>query len=117
MVQTIERLGLAENTLIFFFSDNGANKNGNNGPLRGAKGSNWEGGHRVPCVARWTNQIAAGTICDDLTISLDIMPTLLAAAGVASPEDHKLDGINLLPLMLDENQGYIHYRKGSARAV
>ncbi|MDA1054877.1 MAG: sulfatase-like hydrolase/transferase [Planctomycetota bacterium] len=104
VVETIERLGLAENTLVLFFSDNGANKNGDNGPLRGAKGSNWEGGHRVPCIARWTNRITPGTFRDDLTISLDVMPTLLAAAGVAIPDNHKLDGVNLLPVMLDKER-------------
>jgi arylsulfatase A-like enzyme len=102
VVETIERLGLAENTLILFFSDNGANNNGDNGPLRGAKGSNWEGGHRVPCIARWTSKIKPGGVRDDLTISLDVMPTLLAAAGVVAPDNRKLDGVNLLPVMLDE---------------
>ena len=104
VVETVERLGLAENTLILFFSDNGANKNGHNGPLRGAKGSNWEGGHRVPCIARWTGKITPGKVRDDLTITLDVMPTLLAAAGVAIPEDHQLDGVDLLPVMLDDRQ-------------
>lgn len=102
VVDTIERLGLAENTLILFFSDNGANNNGDNGPLRGAKGSDWEGGHRVPCIARWTNKIAPGVLRDDLTISLDVMPTLLAAANVSLPEKHKLDGVSLLPVMLEK---------------
>ncbi|MBC8351555.1 MAG: sulfatase-like hydrolase/transferase [Planctomycetes bacterium] len=101
VVDAVQRLGLAENTLILFFSDNGANKNGDNGPLRGAKGSNWEGGHRVPCIARWTNKIAPGAVCDDLAISLDVMPTLLAAAEVTTPDAHKLDGVNLLPVMAD----------------
>jgi arylsulfatase A-like enzyme len=100
VVDTVERLGLADNTLILFFSDNGANKNGNNGALRGAKGSNWEGGHRVPCIAYWPGKIAKASSCDELTISLDVMPTILAAAGVAKP-DRNLDGIDLLPVMLE----------------
>ena len=104
VVEAIERLGLAENTLIFFFSDNGANKNGNNGTLRGAKGSNWEGGHRVPCIARWTNKITPGSVRDDLAISLDVMPTLLAAAGVSVPANHMLDGVNLLTVMLGDQK-------------
>lgn len=102
VVDTVERLGLAENTLIMFFSDNGANKNGSNGPLRGAKGSNWEGGHRVPCIASWRGKISPSTRCDELTISLDVMPTVLAAAGVSAPNDHKLDGLDLLPLITQD---------------
>lgn len=101
VVDTLEKLGLTQNTLILFFSDNGANKNGDNGRLRGAKGSHWEGGHRVPCIASWPGTIAGGGVCDELTISLDVMPTLLAAAGIASPQDRKLDGVDLLPVMLD----------------
>jgi arylsulfatase A len=95
----LKKQGLAENTLVLFFSDNGANKNGNNGSLRGSKGSNWEGGHRVPCIARWPGRIKAGSKNDDLAISLDVMPTLLDAAGVAVPKGHKLDGVSLLPTL------------------
>jgi len=101
VVDTLERLDLADNTLILFFSDNGANKNGNNGALRGAKGSNWEGGHRVPCLANWAGKISAGSVCDELTISLDVMPTVLSAAGVAVAQDRKLDGVDWLPILLD----------------
>ena len=100
VVRAVQRLGLANRTFILFCSDNGANKNGSNGPLRGNKGSNWEGGHRVPCVAWWPGKIAPGQVCHDLTITLDIMPTLLAAAGVPSPDTHQLDGLNLLPRLL-----------------
>ena len=104
VVDTLERLGLAKNTLILFFSDNGANKNGNNGPLRGAKGSNWEGGHRVPCIAYWPGKIATGGRRDQLAISLDVMPTILSAAGVKVPPDRKLDGVDLLPVLLDDQK-------------
>lgn len=96
----LQKHGLEENTLVLFFSDNGANKNGNNGPLRGSKGSNWEGGHRVPCIAHWPGKIKAGSKNSDLTISLDVMPTLLDAARVARPKDRKLDGASLLPTLL-----------------
>jgi arylsulfatase A len=95
----LKKHNLDENTLVLFFSDNGANKNGNNGPLRGSKGSNWEGGHRVPCIARWPGRIKAGSKNDDLAITLDVMPTLLDAAGVAVPKGHKLDGTSLLPTL------------------
>jgi arylsulfatase A-like enzyme len=101
VVATVDRLGLAENTLIFFFSDNGANQQGSNGPLRGYKGSNWEGGHRVPAIARWPGHVPAGVVSHELTISIDLMPTMLALAGATLPDGHKLDGVNLLPVLLE----------------
>ena len=77
VLDLLDERGLADNTLIFLLSDNGAvGRYGDNGPLRGAKGSNWEGGHRVPAICRWPARIPAG-VSDELTISLDVMPTLL----------------------------------------
>ena len=96
----LRKHSLEKNTLVLFFSDNGANRNGNNGPLRGSKGSNWEGGHRVPCIAHWAGKIKSRSNNDDLTISLDVMPTLLDAANVAVQKGRKLDGISLLPTLL-----------------
>jgi len=101
VMATVKRLGLEENTLIFFFSDNGANSRGSNGPLRGFKGSNWEGGHREPAIAWWPGRIKAGSLSDELAISLDLMPTMLALAGVEVPEGHRLDGVSLLPVLLE----------------
>ena len=101
VVATVDRLGLAENTLIFFCSDNGANQRGSNRPLRGFKGSNWEGGHRVPAVARWSGHVPAGTVSNELAISIDLMPTTLALAGASLPEGHNLDGVSLLPVLLE----------------
>ncbi|MEZ6120313.1 MAG: sulfatase-like hydrolase/transferase [Pirellulaceae bacterium] len=100
--ETLHQLELTDNTFVIFLSDNGATKNGSNGPLRGFKGSNWEGGHRVPCMAAWPNQISAGQVCESLSISLDIMPTILAAAGIQPPAARPLDGINLLPVWQDQ---------------
>ena len=101
VVATLKRLGLSENTLVLFISDNGANNRGSNGPLRGFKGSNWEGGHRVPCIASWPGKIAAGSKTDQLSISLDLMPTLLEAAGLSAPQGRPLDGKSLLPVLLE----------------
>ena len=98
---TVKRLELAEKTLIFFFSDNGANRNGVNSPLRGFKGSNWEGGHREPAVAWWPGHVKAGSVTDQLAISLDLMPTMLALAGASVPDGHKLDGLSLVPVLLE----------------
>ena len=99
LLDVVRRLGLAERTLVFFFSDNGANQKGSNGPLRGFKGSNWEGGHREPAIAWWPGKIRPGTTTDQLAISLDIMPTMLELAGAALPEGHKLDGVSLAPVL------------------
>lgn len=95
----LQRSGIDKKTLVLFFSDNGANARGNNGGLRGHKGQVWEGGHRVPFIARWPGRIPKGGESDELAITLDIMPTLLAAADISPPEDRPLDGVNLLPLL------------------
>ncbi len=100
VVATIDRLGLAEETLVFFFSDNGGTPNGTNGPLRGFKGQVWEGGHRVPAIARWCGRIEPGSTCDEPAITLDIMPTMLDLARAKLPDGHKLDGTSLAPAIL-----------------
>ncbi len=101
VLAVLERFELADNTLVFFFSDNGANPRGSNAPLRGFKGSNWEGGHREPAIARWPGRIKPGTVCAELCITLDVMPTMLALAGASVPEGHKLDGVNLADVLRD----------------
>jgi len=98
VVETLKRLDLEQRTFVFFFSDNGP-AGGSAGPLRGRKGHNWEGGHRVPAVAWWPGRIEPGTVCDELGISLDLLPTMLAIAGVSAPDGHPLDGVNLLPTL------------------
>jgi len=100
--QVVERLqhhGLTENTLVFFLSDNGP-AGGSAGPLRGRKGSNWEGGHRVPAIASWPGKIAAGTVTDQMGISIDLMPTMLELAEIKPAADRPLDGISLVPTLL-----------------
>ena len=95
ILDTLQELHLAENTLVFFFSDNGANRNGSNSPLRGSKTHVWEGGHRVPAIAWRPGSIRAGHVSDRLVISLDLMPTILALSGVQVAQDHPLDGGDL----------------------
>ncbi len=104
VAETIDRLGLGKNTLIFFLSDNGGTPNGSNGPLHGFKGQVWEGGHRVPAVARWTGRIATGVVCDQTAISLDLMPTMLELAGADLPAGHQLDGVSLVPVLLERRR-------------
>lgn len=88
------------NTLLFFISDNGGptqQTTSINGPLRGYKGQTLEGGIRVPFLAQWPGRIAAGKVNETPAIALDILPTSLAAAGLAAPAS--LDGVNLLPAL------------------
>jgi arylsulfatase A len=101
LLHTLQRLELERETLVFFFSDNGANRHGSNGPLRGFKGSVWEGGHRVPSIVRWPGRIKPASVSETTAISIDIMPTILAATDIASPPGHELDGVNLLPLLTE----------------
>ena len=86
--------GLDENTLVFFTSDNGGYRSyakaytfgvSNNGPLRGEKGEVYEGGHRVPAIARWPGHIPAGVVSDACTISMDLPPTFLELAHLSAP--------------------------------
>jgi arylsulfatase B len=94
--------GLAEDTLVWFLSDNGgATSYGSNLPLRGAKESMYEGGIRVPAVIRWPRRLAGGRKLDALTGYVDLLPTLAAAAGYTGPLP-PLDGIDLLPILAGE---------------
>lgn len=101
VVATVKRLGLAERTMIFFFSDNGGTRHGNNGPLRGNKGSVWEGGVRVPAIAWWPGKIPAGSVVDATGMSMDLMPTMLDLAGVSLPARHAVDGVSLRRVLLE----------------
>ena len=101
VIGTLEKHGLRENTLVLFFSDNGATRLGSNGVLRGFKSQLWEGGHRVPFIANWPGRIPAGKTNDSLAISIDVMPTILAIAGVSGPENHSFDGRDLSPILLE----------------
>lgn len=99
VLDALDRAGVAEETLVVFFSDNGGPGGGaaGNGPLRGFKASTWEGGIRVPFVLRWPGRLPAGTTYAAPVIQLDIFPTALAAAGVEAPAGVALDGVDLLP--------------------
>ena len=116
--RTMEALrseGLDENTLVFFFSDNGGpimpgtTVNGaSNSPLRGSKRQTWEGGIRVPFIIRWSGRLPAGTVDSRPIIQLDVLPTALAAAGVEPKPEWKLDGVNLLPYLTGKVQQAPH---------
>ncbi len=102
ILQTLDEQGIARNTMVCFCSDNGP-AGGSAGGLRGRKGSNWEGGHRVPAVIRWPGMTTPNSTNSELCITLDLMPTMLAAANVRLPVGHLFDGTNLVPV-LDEGR-------------
>ena len=118
---------LDENTLIFFFSDNGGplGANGWNGssnaPLRGQKAQTWEGGIRVPFIIRWKGRLSAGRSDTRPIIQLDVLPTALAAADVSVKPEWKLDGVNLLPFLTgarsDAPHDALYWRMGGIMAI
>jgi len=95
----LDRLGLAENTIVVFTSDNGGERFSDNWPFTGGKTELLEGGIRVPLIVRWPAAISAGRRSDQVTISMDFLPTLLAAAGAAPDPRIPSDGENLLPVL------------------
>jgi arylsulfatase len=103
----LERLGLDEDTLVIFLSDNGPEIGhsdryvGSAAPLRGAKYSNWEGGVRVPAIMRWPGKIPGSTISDALVTSMDLFPTLAALAGAPLPEGVILDGKDISTVLFE----------------
>ncbi|MEA3476737.1 MAG: sulfatase-like hydrolase/transferase [Bacteroidota bacterium] len=99
--QAVADAGLIDNTFIFFFSDNGPAGPGSAGALRGKKGQIWEGGHRVPAIACWPGKIEAGRVSDLTAMGADLLPTMAAISGFDLAEDLILDGINLLPHLIE----------------
>jgi arylsulfatase A-like enzyme len=99
VLDALERLGLAEQTLVVVTSDNGPWFEGSPGALRGRKGETFEGGMRVPFLARWPGRIPAGVRSDAVAAGVDLFPTALALAGVPLPDDRVIDGVDLTPLL------------------
>jgi arylsulfatase A-like enzyme len=109
VLAALRAASLEENTLIFFLSDNGGpmtkmGQNGsNNRPLRGQKGDTWDGGIHVPFLVQWKGRLPAGKVYELPVISLDILPTAVAAAGGEIGTDWRIDGVNLLPYLMGRN--------------
>jgi arylsulfatase A-like enzyme len=100
ILEVLVEQGIQDNTIVIFFSDNGGSGGAaDNGPLRGGKGSLFEGGIRVPCIVRWPGVIPAGTVCDEFLTSMEIFPTLCRAAGVRPPEGVILDGFDMTAVL------------------
>jgi arylsulfatase A-like enzyme len=120
--------GLEQNTLVFFISDNGGPRmrgttvNGsNNAPLRGSKRTTLEGGVRVPFLVKWPAKLPAGKTYDQPVIQLDFLPTALAAAGVETQPEWKLEGVDLAPFLTGENDqpphDALYWKLGQQMAV
>lgn len=99
ILDVLDRQGLAEDTIVVFTSDNGGERFSNVWPFTGRKGELLEGGLRIPAIVRWPRHIAKGRISEQVNMSMDWMPTLLAAAGVDPAPALKLDGRNILPAL------------------
>ncbi len=98
VLDALEREGIDDNTLVLFFSDNGSHQTwGRTGPLRGGKGSVFEGGIRVPAIVRWPAGLEGGREVSHVTSTLDVFPTLAAIAGVPARNEKPFDGRNVWP--------------------
>lgn len=104
ILQTLKECNLDDNTLVIFTSDNGA-ASGSAGPLRGKKGSVFEGGVREPCIMRWSGKIPADTTCNQIAGNIDVLPTFCKLLGVKPPDDRVIDGRDITSLMFDPKAG------------
>lgn len=121
LLDAMDTLGLTENTLVIYTSDNGpwnqekyTNKKkghpegsifwGDSGPLRNGKGSPYEGGYRLPCIARWPGTVPAGKSSDAIFATVDLMPTFAKLAGFEIPQDRKIDGVDQTALLLGQRE-------------
>lgn len=117
VLETLRELKLDEKTLVLFTSDNGpwltkGSDGGSALPLRGGKGSTWEGGVRVPTIARWPGKIKPGSECDAVAGTIDLMPTAVSLAGGSIPVDSVIDGRDISPLLFgtsNVSQREAHY--------
>ncbi len=106
LLDALDELGLADDTLVILTSDNGGHPEfAFNAPLRGSKWNLYEGGIRVPLIARWPGRVAADTTCDPPVVSTDFMPTFCELTGEQPCADTTLDGANVLPLLRGEKPG------------
>lgn len=111
VLKTVKDQGLDEKTLVLFTSDNGAHQ-GSAGVLRGKKATMYEGGFRVPCIARWPGKVPAGAVNDEVAATVDLLPTFAKLAGGAAPDDRPIDGKDIRPLLFgakDAKSPHEHY--------
>jgi len=126
IMDILKELDLDKKTVVIFCSDNGANKNGSNGCLRGFKGSLWEGGHRVPAIIRWPEYIEPGWTSKETVLTMDLFPTIIELAGVKSYNN--VDGTSIVRHLLDstplpvrtlfwQHEGQYAVRKGKWKLI
>lgn len=96
ILRALQDKKVADNTLVIFMSDNGANNKGNNSPYSGYKGNLFEGGIRVPCIVKWPGVLSESTISNQPCITLDFSRSIVRAAGSKTPKDRPFDGIDIL---------------------
>jgi arylsulfatase A-like enzyme len=127
IMKSLEENGIADNTLIVFTSDNGpwlnyGNHAGSAGGLREGKGCTFDGGMKVPCIMRWPAKIPAGTICNKLSSTIDLLPTFAYISGTTLPQN-KIDGVNIYPLLMNHTDAtpretfLYYYRINNLEAV
>ena len=115
ILERLDGLGLAENTVVFFTSDNGPHREGgadpdffkSAGPLRGIKRDLYEGGIRVPAIVRWPGTVPAGSVSDHVWAFWDFLPTAAELAGVKAPRG--IDGISLLPTLTQKPEAQVKH--------
>lgn len=124
ILDTLAANGLDDNTLVLFTSDNGPPRNtlfASAGPLRGHKGTTYEGGMREPTVIRWPGKIAAGVVKDQLMTTLDLLPTLAKLAGAEVPTDRIIDGKDIWPTLTTNadspHEAFFYHSGNTLKAV
>ena len=111
VLDKLEQMNIIDNTIVIFFSDNGGVEwynHSDNGELRGIKGDFFEGGIRVPFVMQWPKIIPKGIVYDKPIIALDVFATSIAVANVENHTINEIDGVNLIPYIIGENNNYPH---------
>ena len=122
ILKALQDTGVDDNTLILFTSDNGSRQPGSNDPLRGRKGQTWEGGQRVPCVARWPGKIPEGSESSEIVSTLDLLPTFAKLAGVPLPTK-PIDGHDASDILLGEkdarskHEAFYYYQMDQLQCV
>ena len=129
----LDAQGIADDTIVIFTSDNGSlgdnpppwgsteRLGGSNDPLRGTKGTTWEGGQRVPGIVRWPARIPAGRVSDEIVTAMDLFPTLAAVCGGEVPADRVIDGRDVQELWFGDarspHEAFFYYRMNDLEAV
>ncbi|MEM9365483.1 MAG: sulfatase-like hydrolase/transferase [Planctomycetota bacterium] len=124
ILDTLQKHGLDEKTLVLFTSDNGPPRNSLHataGPLRGHKGTTFEGGMREPTVVRWPGRIPSGTVNNELMTTMDLLPTFAKLAGAAIPQDRVIDGRDIRGTLIGEastpHEAFLYHRGNTLSAV